>query len=56
MNSLNIFIQNISSYLTYPLLAGCEISWFMLKEAHRFRVFEKRVLKRIFGSARVEVT
>jgi len=28
----------------------------MLKEAHRFMVFEKRVLQRIFGSGRVEVT
>jgi hypothetical protein len=28
----------------------------MLKEAHRYVVFEKRVLQRIFGSGRVEVT
>jgi hypothetical protein len=27
----------------------------MLKEAHRFMVFETRVLKKIFGSGRVEV-
>lgn len=45
-------IQNILS----SCLAGCESSCFMLKEAHRFMVFEKRVLQRIFGSGRVEVT
>jgi hypothetical protein len=35
---------------------GCE-SWSLtLREEHRLRVFENRVLKRIFGPKRDEVT
>jgi hypothetical protein len=35
---------------------GCE-TWFLtLREEHRLRVFENRVLRRIFGSKRDEVT
>jgi hypothetical protein len=37
------------------VLYGCE-TWFLnLSEEHRLRVFEKRVLRRIFGSKRDEV-
>jgi hypothetical protein len=37
-------------------LYGCE-SWFLaLREEHRLTVFEKRVLRRIFGPKRIEVT
>jgi hypothetical protein len=37
-------------------LYGCE-SWFLaLREEHRLRVFENRVLKRIFGPKKDEVT
>jgi hypothetical protein len=53
--SKNIKIK-ICRGITFPVLAGCETSCFTLKEAHRFRVFENRVLKRLFGSKRVEVT
>jgi hypothetical protein len=38
------------------VLYGCE-SWSLtLKEEHRLRVFENRVLRRIFGSKKYEVT
>jgi hypothetical protein len=37
-------------------LYGCE-SWSLtLREEHKLRVFENRVLRRIFGSKRDEVT
>jgi len=37
------------------VLCGCETWSLTLKEEHRFRVFEKRVLGRILGSKRDEV-
>jgi len=38
------------------VLFGCE-SWSLtLSEEHRLRVFEQRVLRRIFGPKRYEVT
>jgi hypothetical protein len=37
-------------------LFGCE-TWFLpLKEEHRLRIFENRVLRKIFGPKRDEVT
>jgi hypothetical protein len=38
------------------VLYGCETWSLTLKEEHRLRVFENRVLRRIFGSKRDEVT
>jgi hypothetical protein len=38
------------------VLCGCETWSLTLREEHRLRVFEKRVLRRIFGSKRDEVT
>jgi hypothetical protein len=38
------------------VLYGCETWSLILKEEHRLRVFEDRVLRRIFGSKRDEVT
>jgi hypothetical protein len=38
------------------VLNGCETSSFTLREEHRLRVFENRVLRRIFGPKRDEVT
>jgi hypothetical protein len=35
---------------------GCETWYLTLREEHRLRVFENRVLKRIFGPKRNEVT
>jgi hypothetical protein len=39
-----------------PVLYGCEICSFTLKEDHRLGMFENRVLRRIFGPKRDEVT
>jgi hypothetical protein len=38
------------------VLSGCEIWSLTLREEHRLRVFENRVLRRIFGPKRDEVT
>jgi hypothetical protein len=38
------------------VLYGCETWSLTLREEHRLRVFKNRVLKRIFGSKRDEVT
>jgi hypothetical protein len=38
------------------VLYGFEILSLILREEHRLRVFEKRVLRRIFGPERDEVT
>jgi hypothetical protein len=38
------------------ILYGCETWSFILREECRLRVFEKRVLRRIFGPKRDEVT
>jgi hypothetical protein len=37
------------------VLYGCETWSLTLREKHRLRVFEKRVLRRLFGPRRVEV-
>jgi hypothetical protein len=38
------------------VLYGCETLSVMLREEHRLRVFENRVLRKIFGLKRDEVT
>jgi hypothetical protein len=38
------------------VLYGCETWSLTLREEHRLRVFENRVLRRIFGLKRDEVT
>jgi len=38
------------------VLCGCENWTLILREEHRLTVFENRVLRRIFGPKRVEVT
>jgi hypothetical protein len=50
---------NIKIHITITLpvvLYGCEAWSLTLREEHRLRVFENRVLWRIFGSERDEVT
>jgi hypothetical protein len=37
------------------VLYGCETWSFILREEHRLRVFENRVLREIFGTEREEV-
>jgi hypothetical protein len=49
----------IKIYKMIPLpvvLYGCETWSLILREEHRLRVFENRVLRRIFGPKRDEVT
>jgi hypothetical protein len=38
------------------ILYGCETWYLTLREEHRLRVFENKVLRRIFGPKRDEVT
>jgi hypothetical protein len=45
-----------SSYNLPVVLYGCETWSLTLREEHRLRVFENRVLRRIFGPKRDEVT
>jgi hypothetical protein len=40
---------------TYYVLYGCETWSLILREEHRLRVFENRMLRRIFGTKRDEV-
>jgi hypothetical protein len=50
---------NLKIYKTIILLVvlyGCETWSLTLREEHRLRVFENRVLRRIFGPMRDEVT
>jgi hypothetical protein len=58
--SVQIFDEDkIWPYVTYwynSVLYGCETWSLTLREEHRLRVFEKRVLRRIFGPKRDEVT
>jgi hypothetical protein len=39
-----------------PVLNGCETCSLILRDEHRLRVFENKVLRRIFGPRRDEVT
>jgi hypothetical protein len=51
-------IQKIKIYKTtiFPVLYGCETWSLTLREKRRLRVFENRVLRRVFGPKRDEVT
>ena len=40
----------------YIVLYGCETLSLTLKEEHRLRVFEKKVLSKIFGDKKDEIT
>jgi hypothetical protein len=42
--------------ILFVVLCGCETWSLTLREEHRLRVFENRVLRRIFGPKRDEVT
>jgi hypothetical protein len=43
-------------HITWPVLYGCETWSLTLREEHKLRVFENRVLRRISGLNRDEVT
>jgi hypothetical protein len=54
--SRNLKIRIYRTIILPVVLYGCE-TWFLtLKEEHRLKVFENRVLRRIFGPKRDEVT
>jgi len=54
--SKNIKIQIYRPIILPVVLYGCGTWSFTVREEHRLRVFKNRVLRRIFGSKREEVT
>jgi hypothetical protein len=54
--SKNIRIRIYKTIILAVALYGCETWSLTLREEHRLRVFENRVLRRIFGPKRDEVT
>jgi len=54
--SRNIKIKTYRTIVLPIVLYGCETWSLTLWEEHSLRVFENRVLRRIFGSTRVEAT
>jgi hypothetical protein len=54
--SRNVKVKIYKIIILPLVLYGCEIWSLTLREEHRLRVFENRVLRRIFGAKRDEVT
>jgi hypothetical protein len=54
--SKNLKIRICKTIILPVVLYGCETCSLTFREEHRLRVFENRVLRRIFGPMRVEVT
>jgi len=54
--SKNVKIKMYRTIILPVVLYGCETWSLTLREEHRLRVFENRVLRRIFGPKRDEVT
>jgi hypothetical protein len=54
--SKNLKIRIYKTIILPVVLYGCETWSLSLREEHRLRVFENRVLRRIFGPKRDEVT
>jgi hypothetical protein len=54
--SKNVKIKIYRTIIFPVVLYGCKIWSLTLREEHRLRVFENRVLKRIFGPKRDEMT
>jgi hypothetical protein len=54
--SKNLKIRICKTIILPVVLYGCETWSLTLREKHRLRVFENRVLRRIFGPKRDEVT
>jgi hypothetical protein len=53
--SRNLKLKLYKTIILHVVLYGCEIWSLALREEHRLRVFENRVLRRIFGPKRDEV-
>ena len=56
MLSKNLKIKIYRTIISFVVLYGCETWSLTLREEHRLRVCEDRVLRRIFGPKRDEVT
>jgi hypothetical protein len=54
--SKNIKIKTYRTVIVPVVLYGCETWSLTLRENRRLRMFENRVLKKIFGSRKDEVT
>jgi hypothetical protein len=54
--SRNVKVKIYKTIILPAVLYGCETLSLTLREEHRLRVFENRVLRRIFGPKRDEVT
>jgi hypothetical protein len=54
--SRNVKVQIYKTIILPVVLYGCETWSLTLREEHRLRVFEKRILRRIFGPKRDDVT
>ena len=54
--SKNLKIKIYRTIILPVVLYGCETWLLSLREERRLRIFENRVLRRIFGSKRDEVT
>jgi hypothetical protein len=54
--SRNVKVKIYKTIILPFVLYGCETWSLTLREEHRLRVFENRVLRRIFGLKRAEVT
>jgi hypothetical protein len=54
--SRNVKVKIYKSIILPAVLYGCESWCLTLREEHRLRVFENRVLRRIFRPKRDEVT
>jgi hypothetical protein len=52
----NLKIRKYMTIILPVVLNGCETWSLTLREEHRLRLFENRVLRKIFGSKREEVT
>jgi hypothetical protein len=56
LQSRNVKVKIYKTIILPVVLYGCETWSLTLREEHRLRVFENRVLRRIFGPKRDEVT
>jgi hypothetical protein len=54
--SRNVKVKMYKTVILPVVLHGCETWSLTMREGHRLRVFENRVLRRIFGPKRDEVT
>ena len=54
--NINVKIMVYRTIILPVVLHGCETCSLTLREEHRLRVFENRVLRRIFGPKRDGVT